>query len=239
MAVADALGTRIKLQYEMRTRYFLPRRTYTIIRCDGRAFHSFTSHCERPFDSLLAAAMDSVAEHLCLEIQGADLAYVQSDEISILLTDFARPNTDAWFDGNIQKMASVAASAATALFNQVYQHPCHRAAQFDARVFTIPDPVEVENYFIWRQQDATRNSIQMAAQTLFPQKELHGKNTSEQQEMLFQEGVNWNDYPPRFKRGAVVRYDGTEWLIDREPPVFTQERTYLRQLIPQHSKEAS
>src|SRR6185503_13990478 len=105
----NSLGDRMKRQYEDRTRVMLPRRTYTIIRVDGKAFHTFTRHCEKPNDKALAHALDGAARRLCEEAQGAQLAYLQSDEISVLLTDFMLPTTDAWFDGNLQKIVSVSA----------------------------------------------------------------------------------------------------------------------------------
>src|SRR5579871_2024133 len=103
----DPLGERIKENYENRTRMSVPRRTYTIIRLDGKAFHTYTKGFARPFDQLLMNVMDRTAAKLCESIQGAKLAYVQSDEISILLTDFETEQTDAWYDGNIQKIASI------------------------------------------------------------------------------------------------------------------------------------
>ena len=215
----DELGDRMKNQYEDRTRAFLPRRTYTIIRVDGKAFHTLTKGYKKPFDASLMRMMDDTAKALCKEIQGTCFAYVQSDEISILLTDFTKITTNAWFDGNIQKMASIAAACATANFNkQLYLRgnssplnpPSIPTAMFDARVFTIPDTVEVENYFIWRQNDATRNSIQMAARSVYSHKECDGKNTSELQEMLHQKGINWNDYTSGEKRGRVILKRETE-----------------------------
>lgn len=222
----DSLGDRMKGQYENRSRFMLPRRSYTIIRCDGKAFHTFTRHCEKPYDRRLVNAMDAATLALVTEAQGVAIAYVQSDEISLLLTDFATVQTNAWFDGNVQKIASVAASVATAAFNVAYQG--FTAALFDARVFTIPDPVEVENYFIWRQQDATRNSISGLAQAHFSAKQLHGVNNSGMQDMLMLEkGINWNERPAEEKRGRCAVYADQGWSIDREIPVFTQQREYL------------
>lgn len=209
----DSLGDRIKNQYEDRTRYSLPRRTYTIIRLDGKAFHTFTKRFDKPYDNRITTWMDTTAFELCSEIQGVKFAYTQSDEISLLLTDFEGLQTQAWFDGNIQKIVSVAASIATAEFNrcrvswnfETYQEGfTGKPAYFDARVFTIPDPIEVANYFIWRQQDAVRNSIQMLAQSLYSQKELQGKNCSQLQELTFQKGKNWNDVSTRNKRGGFI-----------------------------------
>jgi tRNA(His) guanylyltransferase len=257
----DALGQRMKEQYEERTRYMLPRRTYTIIRVDGKAFHTFTAGLQKPFDKHLMEVMDKTAVALCNAIQGAIFAYTQSDEISILLTDFATLQTNAWFDGNVQKIASVSAGIATAAFNyhnQTQVASVKNLPVFDARVFTIPDPIEVENYFIWRQADATRNSIQAAAQALYSQKELHGKNTNELQEMMFQKGINWDEYSAGEKRGRLIVKEQYEisatsykpgdtvtrnrWVVldgnDKhngtdgwETPIFTVSRNILRDKI--------
>ena len=232
----DSLGDRMKEFYENRTRNFLPRRTYTIIRVDGKAFHSYTRGLVRPFDEKLVNDMDETACYMCKNIQGAKFAFVQSDEISILLTDFEGLTTDAWFDGNIQKMASISASLATAKFNELRPN---KIALFDSRVFTIPSDIEVENYFIWRQQDTTRNSISSVAQSMFSHRELENKNTDQMQEMCFQKGVNWNDFSAKLKRGRlIVKQDyekegatRTKW-VSVEPPIFTQEREMLKVLIP-------
>jgi len=284
----DELGDRIKTYYENRTRTFLPRRTYTIIRIDGKAFHTYTKGLTRPFDDGLINDMDEMACYLCKNIQGAKFAFVQSDEISILLTDFDKIGTDAWFDGNIQKMASIAASMATSKFNHLRLlrkfnemsvellkrtvddfHKSNtiswmeeifdnKLAEFDARVFTIPSDYEVENYFIWRQQDTVRNSISSVAQSLYSHKELAGKNVSQQQEMIFQKGINWNDYAPRYKRGRFIFKQSyevvaapkelpkgmampnafstvirTRWVAD-ECPTFTQDREFLLKFIPKN-----
>ena len=247
----DPIGNRMKSQYEDRARFFLPRRTYTIVRVDGKAFHNYTRKLARPHDDGFARAMDATAVAMCEEMQGARLAYIQSDEISVLLADFDKITSSAWFDGNLQKVASVSASIATAVFNRVIgrclgdgddrRNSVQGDAFFDARAFTIPDPVEVANYFVWRQQDATRNSVSMAAQSVYSHKELLGKNSSEQQEMLHQKGINWNDYPARFKRGgAVERVNFTLGSMPRsewravEPPVFTRDPQWLRRRIPVH-----
>jgi tRNA(His) 5'-end guanylyltransferase len=157
----DSLGDRMKEFYENRTRYMLPRRTFTILRIDGKAFHSYTRGLKRPFDDKLMNDMDETAKFLCKEIQGTKLAYVQSDEISLVLTDFDDLKTDAWYDGNLSKMVSVSASLATAKFNELRPG---KLAFFDSRVFTIPYQAEVENYLIWRQNDASRNSVSAVAQ---------------------------------------------------------------------------
>lgn len=254
----DSLGDRMKSQYEDRTRLYLPRRTYTIVRVDGRAFHSYCRGLTRPFDLDLMVDMDATAVVLCEQMQGACFAFVQSDEISVLLTDFEKVDTEAWFDGNVQKIVSIAASTATMAFNRERgRRGAPTTATFDARAFTIPDPVEVENYFIWRQQDATRNSISMAAHAQFSHRQLQHVTSDAMQEMLFREkGVNWNDYPAGCKRGraverqlftADVTYTDRRTGEDRiardvtrsawvavDPPVFTRERDWLSSRIPQY-----
>jgi len=208
--------------HEHATRYVLPRRTYTIARVDGRSFHTFLRHADKPFDEAVMAAMGAVAEALCAEMSGAVFAYTQSDECSVLMTDFASPGTEPWFGGVVQKIASVAASTASVAFNKEYGfHYDDAFAVFDARVFTIPDPVEVANYFLWRQRDAVRNSISMAAQAQFSHRQLHKVNTDRMQELLWREkGINWNDYPAACKRGQVtVRRAG-----EREV-TYTDKRT--------------
>lgn len=214
----DALGDRMKKQYENRTKYFLPRRTYTIIRLDGKAFHTFTKGFKRPYDLDLMWCMDQTTQKLCENIQGVKLGYTQSDEISLLLTDFETPYTQAFFDGSIQKIASIAASMATAFFNQAMADKklTDKLAFFDARVFTIPDPIEVENYFIWRQQDCVRNSISMTAQSLYSHKELNGKNTSKMQDMCMEKGVNWNNQPDGFKRGRMVMKESYQVDVEHQ-----------------------
>ncbi len=240
----DALGDRIKSQYENRTRYFLPRRTYTIIRLDGKAFHTYTKGCERPFDTALIHAMNETANFLCQEIQGAKMAFVQSDEISILLTDFEKPTTSAWYDGNIQKITSISAALASAYFNKIRnEQGIEKLAFFDSRVFTIPDRTEVENYFIWRQNDCVRNSISMLAQSLYTHKELLGKSSNDLQELIFQKGQNWNDYPIRLKRGGLsLRVPYQKEMVTRHRWVnngaiwFSKERDALEKLIPNIQK---
>ena len=238
----DALGDRMKAYYENITRIFLPRRNYTIIRVDGKAFHTYTRSMRRPFDDGLISKMDNTAKYLCKNMMGAKFAFVQSDEISILLTDFDTIKTSAWFDNNLQKMSSISASMATAAFNKavflssdtVSLHS--KWAEFDSRVFQIPSKIEVANYFIWRQNDATRNSIASVAQSLYSHKELLNKNTSEQQEMIFQKGINWNDFPASLKRGRLIVKDElvgnrTDWVV-KEPPIFSKQQDFLYNLIP-------
>jgi tRNA(His) guanylyltransferase len=260
----DALGDRMK-RYEEPTRFALPRRTYTVLRVDGRAFHSWTRGLDKPYDTDFMACIDSAAIALCEQISGAQFAYVQSDEISVLAVDFDKEDTQSWFDGNVQKWASVGASVATMAFNNAVMAYLTQAgdmaqnkilqkkpnAVFDARVFTIPDPIEVENYFVWRQQDAERNSIMMLARAYASHRQLAGKKRADQHEIIHKAGDNWARHPVRFKHGAVVRKSGIgewgkdlgpqpkpeshevgNWHVDRDTPTFTKVREYLRKLVP-------
>lgn len=217
-----ALGDRMK-GYEQATKTVLPRRTYTITRVDGRAFHSYLRGADKPYDYPFMADMDAVAQALCSEISGSVFAFTQSDEISVLAIDFGGTNTQPWFAGEVQKMVSTAAATAAV----VLARRRDGLATFDARVFTVADPVEVANYFIWRQRDCVRNSITMAAQAQFSHKRLHGVNGAQMQEMLWAEkGINWNDYPDGAKRGrVVVRRSG-----EREV-TFVHKRTQVEETV--------
>ena len=213
--------TRIKNNYESRSRILLTRRTPVIIRLDGKAFHTYTTGLNKPFDEGLIEDMQQTAIYLCENIQGVKCAYVQSDEISLLLTDYDNLNTQAWFDYNVQKMTSISASLATGIFNELRFERRHQEwqtgeddtlsfpdlANFDSRCFNIPKE-EVANYFLARQKDAVKNSISMLAQSLYshgkPNSELYGKNSDQMQEMCFQKGYNWNDLPFEQKRGSFI-----------------------------------
>lgn len=212
--------------------------------------------------------MQDTMKYLCEHVQGCVLGYTQSDEITLVLVDYQDRDSCAWFDNNIQKMVSVSASMATMVFNNVFANTVSTTyneelkdwsksnayiealvaksgnATFDSRVFNIPKE-EVVNCLIWRQQDATRNSIQSVGQANFSHKELHGKNCSDIQDMLMLEkGINWNDYPTTLKRGSCcikkpfVLNEGTDketvrnkWVIDNEIPIFTQDKDYINKLV--------
>lgn len=247
----DSLGDRMKTFYENITRMFIHRRTYTIIRLDGKAFHTFTKGLDRPWDDDLILLMDGVTSYLCKNIQGAKFAYTQSDEISIILTDFDKLETDAWFGGNIQKMVSVSASMATYAFTvgmmnlnkkKFYkQDGTSKEVSFDARVFSIPTKTEAINYMVWRQQDAIRNSIQMLAQHLFSAKELHKKNQKMMLQMCEERGKKWENIEPKLQMGRtfyldVKSTDGDleqrDWVYDEAPPVFSEKWNYIENILP-------
>ena len=225
------LGDRMK-RYEFGFRQHLPRRSYTLMRLDGRAFHTYLKDAEKPFDKGFVADMDVVAVTLCLEIQGAQFAYTQSDEISILVTDFQSLQSEPWFGGRLDKMVSISAALASAqLMSLRMDQP--GLPQFDCRVWSMSDQIEVANYFVWRQRDAMRNSIQMLGQTYFTQDQLHCKNTDQIQEMLFQEhGVNWDTLDAGLKRGRLVVNTPRGWSRVAASRFLAQPGSSLAQLIP-------
>lgn len=279
----DSLSDKMK-NYEGRSQSHLPLRTYTMLRLDGKAFHTFTKGLKRPYDLELMSDMDNTAKYLCENIQGCKFGYVQSDEITLVLTDFDTIYTDAWFDGNVQKITSVSASMAAAKFNQLriariliprveevqqrhQEFPARndwahltvdvtpliegKLANFDSRCWVIPDQVEVYNCLLWRQQDATRNSIQMVGQANFSYKQLQNKSCNQIQEMLLTEkGIDWSDMPDGFKYGRCViketyetldtfKNDGSlvtrsRWTVV-DAPVFSQSLDFVWKFLPKIS----
>ena len=265
----DSLGDRMK-QYESVSKNFLMKKNPVIIRLDGKAFHTFTRGFEKPFDKIIETAMTETMLYLCKNIQGCVLGYTQSDEITLALCDYQNVETGAWFEYNVQKMVSVSAAMATYAFNMVLDNIAadsfaeagnqrnkttdiimrkrNKGAFFDARAFSLPRN-EVVNCFIWRQQDATRNSIQALAQSLYSHNELQGISCNNLQDKMFTEkGVNWNDLTTYQKRGAcavkrmmekkVTLKDGSstiterpKWIIDFNIPIFTQDRDYISSLL--------
>jgi tRNA(His) guanylyltransferase len=225
----DSIGNRMKDNYENRYRVFLTRRTPAIVRLDGRAFHTLTRGLNKPFDYDFSNTMLCTASYLCAEIQGAKCAYVQSDEISILLTDYDKLTTDAWFDYNVQKMTSVSAGLASAYFTK-HWNSNGGCAVFDSRVFNIPIE-EVCNYFIWRQLDWVRNSVQMLSQANFSHKELHKKNQADMHEMLFSKGINWADLEDRWKNGVFISKEKGESWLPNHRVIFKKDRDLVERLL--------
>jgi tRNA(His) 5'-end guanylyltransferase len=219
----DSLGDRMK-RYEDVTRIKLTPRMPTIIRVDGRAFHTYTKSFNKPFDDRIEVAMNYAAEKLISEISGAQLAYIQSDEISVLINDYVRFDTQPWFKKNIQKMVSVAASAATIGFNSQIKHT--KDAMFDARAFVLPIE-EVCNYFIWRQKDCIRNSVSMLAQSVFSHKELQGKSRKEMMEMLIVANNPWGKLSESRKFGRL-RICGQSI---KDAPIFSDNRNVINDFL--------
>lgn len=261
MPVNDKLGIRMKTFYEEIPKTKLMRRTPVAIRIDGRAFHTFTRGFQRPFDNILQNAMHETMKYLCKNIQGCVLGYTQSDEITLILVDYKTFETGAWFDYEVQKLCSIAASMATMRFNQVFTQAVYdfsiekavwgeetskeytaalvraatNGAQFDARCFNIPRE-EVTNLLYWRQIDAFRNAIQMVGQKYFSPKQLHGKNVNNIINMLRDEkGILIEDYPNSNLRGVcAIRDEQGTWFVDYDIPLFKGNgRQYVERLIQQ------
>ena len=290
MSAHDDLGVRMKTFYEQIPKTKLMRRCPVAIRIDGKAFHTFTRGFQKPFDEVLIKSMQETMKYLCENIQGCVLGYTQSDEITLILVDYKKLTSSAWFDYKVQKICSVAASMATMAFNKaftnnveaeshtfadewlddgtfnpnyknkklrslwlVHEKAIKKGAMFDARCFNIPKE-EVTNLCYWRQDDASRNSIQMVGQANFSHKELHKKSRNDIQDVLMtQKGINWNDFPTYQKRGSccvrnkiVIETDSVmataqlrdssksenEWVIDTEIPIFKGEgREYIDRLV--------
>lgn len=260
------LGQRMK-EYEAVNEFKLVNNMPVIIRLDGRAFHTFTKGFTKPFDFDFNNCMQYTMKCLCENIPNCVFGYTQSDEITLVLLN--KEENEPWFDNRVQKIVSVSASMATLYFNEAFNEYlnaykefayCEQAtgedqrdyefrerkrwtATFDARVFNIPKE-EVLNNVIWRQNDATKNSINSVAQAYFSHKELQGKSGSDMQDMLMlQKGINWNDTPTVYKRGcACIRQEReietpngiairNKWVIDTEMPILTQDREYLERFL--------
>jgi tRNA(His) 5'-end guanylyltransferase len=206
--MGDGLGDRMKRYERAEAGRRLMPLAPALARLDGRAFHSFVRGLERPFDRRLSALMVEAATALVRETNAA-VGYTQSDEITLawLWDEF---DSQIFFDGRIQKMTSTLAALGTAHFNRrlpafLPAEYADRLPVFDCRVWSVPTLEEAANAFLWRELDATKNSISMAARAYYDHAQVHDRNCSEMQELLWQKGVNWNDYPTFFKRGTFVR----------------------------------
>lgn len=258
---SDYLGNRMKT-YEAAYKQALPCRLPVIVRADGKAFHTYTKGLKKTpgvaFDENLEYVMNLTAIKLCEEIQGAQLAYIQSDEISILVHGYKKLTSQGWFNNELQKIVSVSAAIASATFTaeswRIWGHqemksesgmllfdPIIKPAYFDSRAFILPES-EVCNAYIWRQQDAIRNSLQMLTRSLYSHKECNNKNTLQLQSMCLTKGRDWNNEPASFKRGRCViktpeqfitpsgqTVTRWKWSVDNDIPVFSKERHYIEQ----------
>lgn len=233
-----SLGDRMK-QYELVSKMSLIRRMPVVIRLDGCHFHTFTKGFEKPFDAVTINSMIKTMIFLCKNIQGCVFGYTQSDEISLILVDYKKLNSSAWYDNEVQKMCSVAASLCTLRFKKefteavelfrsnrvfvsqyseylyetfltAYNKALEIGSTFDCRAFNVPKD-DVCNYIIWRQQDAIRNSIQSLAQSVFSPKELHGLSCDKLRDKLLKErDINWNNLEICKKQGTACYNRGVE-----------------------------
>jgi tRNA(His) 5'-end guanylyltransferase len=249
------LAARIKDFYENPAKTRLLRRMPVAIRLDGKAFHTFTRGFQKPFDPVLMDAMQRTMKYLCENIQGCVFGYTQSDEITLILTDYQKLTSEAWFNYEVQKMASISASMATVAFNKYfseniikynstydplieenkkliekYVNAAEKGAMFDARCFNIPKE-EVTNLIYWRQLDAMRNSVQVVGQAHFSDAELKDKTCNDIQDMLMaQYGINWNTFTIPCKRGtACIKVEEKETI--KEPNIYLGEQIGERIIV--------
>lgn len=222
----DSFGDRMKM-YEAKTDIRLMPLLPVFARVDGRSFHSFTNGMSRPYDKRMSDCMVNTAKELAMETN-ACMVYTQSDEITLAWYS-DNYESQIWFDGRHSKMVSQIAALATLFFYRECLRNmsgyAERLPSFDARVWQTPDLNEGANVFLWREIDAIKNSISMAANTVYSPKELHGKNSQEKKEMLSLKGINWDDYPVFFKRGTYIQ----KRIVSR--PFSTEE---IEKLPPKH-----
>lgn len=257
----DALGDRMK-NYENVTRIYLEPKKPIIVRIDGRAFHTYTKGFIKPFDDIMIASMEKTLQTLCEEVGGVLFGYTQSDEITLVLGDWQKDNTQSFFNGNILKIASVTASIATLAFNKAIIEEVHKAEQsgidisrykkalnmtatFDSRCFNLPFE-EVINCCIWRQQDAIRNSKQAVGYANFSYKETFGLNCDELVEKLKEEkGIIWNEFPIYQQRGILCeKVDVTEEISyvhkktgEKNTSIVTRHKWILNHNMPLFSED--
>ena len=177
-----------------------------IIRLDGNNFHNWTKGLNRPFDEGLVNLMQETTKFLVKETN-ALVGYVQSDEISLILYSSDKKSS-IYNDGKKQKILSKLTGKCVSHFNEMRPRylPGHeKIANFDCRIYQTPTLKDAVNQILWREIDASKNSVQMLGHFHFSHNELNNLNTDQIQDKLFREkGVNWNDLEPKFKRGTYV-----------------------------------
>ncbi len=247
MSKKETLGDLIK-GYEANYNLTLPKRTPLIIRIDGRAFHTFTHGFDKPYDEIFIKSMQETMKMLCEEIPGCQFGYVESDEISLLVWE---TNNDSipWFANRLQKICSMSAAMATLYFNQNFkkflsdyseeEKPKHykaieKGGMFDSRVFVIPESV-INPYFVWRQNDCTRNSILGLSYVYYSQKQIQNLKCDDlQNKLLTEQNVNWNNEPIVHKRGTCAyrvidneELQSHKWVLDYEMPNLNEEKEFV------------
>lgn len=195
------LGDRIK-KYEATTHNTAISRVPLMIRVDGRAFHTLTRGCNKPFDERIMNAMVYSARKVSEDMSGFKAAYIQSDEATFCITDYDRVETQGWFGYDLSKIISISASLMSVNFNDFYR--TDKLPVFDSRAFPVPE-TDVVNAFLWRANDWERNSLQMYARSFFSHKALHGKKKSDIHNMLHEAGKNWSeDLSQQQKNGTFL-----------------------------------
>lgn len=203
----DSLGDRMKLYESQTTSTKLIPLLPIIARLDGKGFSKFTKDLKRPYDKRLSDLMVETTRYLVAETN-ANCGYTQSDEITLCWYN-PDVNSQSLFNGKIFKILTDLSAMCSVYFNEklveYLPEKVGKRPRFDCRVWNVPNVDEAVNCFYWRELDATKNSISMASQHYYSHNQLEGKNGSEKQEMLFQVGINWNNYPSFFKKGTYVQ----------------------------------
>lgn len=256
------LGNRMKNYYEQVSKTKLMRKCPVAIRIDGCHFRTFTKNLNKPFDDIIIKTMQETMKYLCENIQGCILGYTQSDEITLILTDYKNIDSDAWFDYEVEKLCSVSASMATMAFNKafeknvkmfehemvsyyiadyhdqiiqsaIYRKALDKGATFDARCFNIPRE-EVTNLLYWRQIDAIRNSIQMVGQANFSQEELNHKSREDIKHMLCDKNIVWDVFPKAKRIGSccIKKEIVIENNNPNEPNIYKRNKWIIDDNIP-------
>lgn len=238
----DSLGDRMKMYESPTTSRILFKGQPIVARLDGKSFHTFTKGLQRPYDERLKNLMVGITKDL-VDRYGATIGYHQSDEITLIWYIPSDSRQEYPFNGRVQKLESILASSASAFMNKYLPEYLPEKVfgylpVFDCRAFSVPNLTEAYNALLWRQQDCVKNAITMAAHSVYSHKQLQFKNSSEKQEMLFQKGINFNDYPFWFKRGTFVQrkkvtkvlsLDEMEKIPEKYRPNGPVERTVIEE----------
>lgn len=248
----------------------LEKQLPVIIKLDGKAFKIFTKYLNKPFDNIIAITMQDTMTYLCEHITNCVIGYTQSDEITLVLCNYKKPTSQAWMNNSVQKICAVASSMATMAFNKFfrenveelesetcgtcdldvinlikrYNECMDNGAMFDCCAFNIPRD-EVNDCFVWRQNDAIKTSIRTIAQSEFSYKRLSNKTEEQMREMLREErNIDWHEFPHYLKYGSCclqieepfVNPNGEncirhKWLVDSKIPIFAENTEYVNERI--------
>lgn len=215
----DDLGDRMKAYEAAETTRKVPDDLPIYARIDGRGFSRFTKGMQRPFDPRMTACMVDTTKYL-VDKTHAEIGYVQSDEISLVWAPVTE-GSERFFTGKIQKMCSVLASMSAARFALAYLEHFGEISRdcphFDCRVIPMPSVSEATNMLLWRELDARKNAVSMAARHFFSHGELQNKSTRDMTEMMLTKGQSMDDYPTSFTRGTwIKRRTSLRSLTDQE-----------------------
>lgn len=227
----DQFGNRMKALEAVEAGRRLEASLPVMVRLDGRAFSSFTRGCQKPYDANLIALMQATTMRLVDETN-ANLGYTQSDEISLVILPTSE--SEPYFGGRVQKLCSILAATCSVFFNanlmkHGFSEKMKSCPVFDCRVWNVPTLWEAGNTILWRERDATKNSISMAAQSMFSHKSLHGLNGQQKiEKMIKEKNVDWHDYPANFKHGTFFKRETIETPFTTEEIMNLPEKHEAR-----------